>query len=75
MRYIDGTRKRRHSEDPAKRAYYAKHRQIRFAARFGNVSKETTHKASQTHQAARSLEIGTTLRPENRAVFVDTVDA
>ena len=37
-KYVDGSRKRRHSTDIAKSAYYAQYRQARFARRFGVAS-------------------------------------
>lgn len=36
---VDGKRKRRHSENKAKRRYYARYRSLRFARRYGSVTK------------------------------------
>lgn len=39
-KYVDGSRKRRHSTNTAKAAYYSQYRQARFARRFGVVSSK-----------------------------------
>ncbi|MEM7454853.1 MAG: hypothetical protein AAF456_10935, partial [Planctomycetota bacterium] len=36
----DGKRRRRHSENPARRRWYAQHRARRFATRLWNVAQE-----------------------------------
>jgi len=76
--YADGSRKRRHSADPAKRAHYAKHRQARFARRFMGASAASTGSAVEGPQAVSDglrQEIHSTLRPGLEDVTSDSGDA
>lgn len=45
----DGTRKRRFSDDPAKRRWYAEHRSKRFRKRFSLVTREHDDHDSVDH--------------------------
>lgn len=77
-KYVDGSRKRRHSADTAERTYYASHRQARFSRQFGAfpaLATESRREGPQAVAEGRSLKIQGNLRPGQEALSEAPVDA